>query len=91
MVAMQDELLGDVRRALGEWMGSFTWYWRMAIWGARACVYEALAAFKCNHPDIHPGGYLRECFLDEAYKRNIELPPKLIGRGSGGRGEATRK
>ena len=80
MVPMTDGLLDDLRRELGEKMGSFTVPWRRAIFLARECVYEALAALKVNRQTVckHPGGYLRTCFLNECRQRRIVLPEDLF-------------
>lgn len=80
MVPVDDELFGDLRRELGENLGSFSDDWRRAIFLSWKCVYEALAALKLNRRSIrkHPGGFLRTCFLNECAKRGVELPPDLF-------------
>ena len=80
MVRLDDDLLGDLQRTMGQYMGSHTDDWRWAIHLARPCVYLALESTKNNQPRIktNPGGYLLQCFLDQCERRGYELPPNLF-------------
>lgn len=88
MVRMDDEVFGDIRRVLGDQMGSFTANWRRAISLSRSAAVHALEAVKLNRPERNPGGYMAVSFLNECRRLGVRVPPELFGRGKQRKGVA---